>query len=213
MALLSTILALALVDSLNPTSIAAAGYLAITGRARALRIFVASVYLTYLAIALALTLVVGPAARGAVTHAPAAVIGGVQVGAGVAVVAMGVWAWRHRGRSAAHRELRGGSASALGVLATFMDLPTAVPLVAAAGLIVAANLHVGTELVLLLIYDLVYVGPLLAIAVIRFRLGSVSSPTVLRALGRVGQLTPALSSGLRISVGCLLGSHGIMALA
>jgi cytochrome c biogenesis protein CcdA len=212
-ALLSTILGLALLDSLNPTSITASCYLAITGRTTALEIFVAAVYTTYLAFALTLLWVLGAAARRVLAGTPTSVTAGMQIAAGVLLLMMGVWTWRRRGRLPRHRELGAGSAVALGVMATVLDLPTAVPLIAAAGLILAAALNTLTQLGLLAIYDLVYVAPLLVILLLRRRLGTACSPAVFKVMGRLGRLTPALSSGMRIGIGCMLGGHGIIALA
>jgi cytochrome c biogenesis protein CcdA len=213
MALLSTVFGLALIDSLNPTSITAACYLAITGRASALRVFVAGVYVTYLAFALTLTFVLGSAARGALAGTPTATAAGIQVGAGALLLAAGAWTWRRRDRLPPHRELGARSAFGLGVLATVMDLPTALPLLAASALILAAGVDVVAQLGLLAAYDCVYVAPLLAILLLSRRLGAAWPRALLRAVSRLGRLTPALSSGLRIGIGCLLGVHGIAGLA
>jgi cytochrome c biogenesis protein CcdA len=211
-ALLSTIVGLALLDSLNPTSITASCYLALTGRTTTLEIFVGTVYIIYLACALVLVLSLGSVARDALAGTPAVLTAGMQTAAGSLLLVTAAWAWRRRDRLPRQRELRARSAFALGVIATVMDLPTAVPLIAAAGLLLAAGVGTATQVGLLTLYDAVYVAPLLVILLLHRHFGPAGSPAVLSATRRLGRLAPALSLSVRVAIGFVLGGHGVIAL-
>jgi hypothetical protein len=213
MTLLATIVGLALVDSLNPTSVSVAGYLAIASRRSALHVFIATVYATYLAVALVLTLGVGPAVQSVIKGAPNSVIPVLQLGVGVLLVLKGVHTWRAWSARQVDGGLNPRAACVLGVAATAMDLPTATPLIIAAGLIVVANLDVVTQVGLVLIYVLVYVAPLVGMAAVRRGLVSVRVPITARARESVARMKPILFAGMPIAVGCVLGGRGILALA
>jgi Sap, sulfolipid-1-addressing protein len=213
MPLLLAIVGFALADSLNPTSIAVAGYLRFArGRADAIA-FTAAAYVTYLAVAVVLTDAVGPAAHSAIKEAPASTVCALQIGLGAVLIMTGLRTWRHRGRDSARTAPSSKSASGLGFMATVMDLPTALPLLAASGMIVAAHPGMFAEVGLLMVYVLVCVAPLLAIALIpgRFRKMRSSIPTTTRI--RITTWSPALLAGLCIMLGAGASGEAVVALA
>ncbi len=182
-AILPAILSLAAVDSLNPTSITAAIYLAGSRQSARLRLFIVAVYCTYLSIGLALLLGPAPALRSALGATPAIVAPVVEVVVGGLLVGMGIRTWRRRGfrRDEPARAARSSSRSGLvlGFLTTLADLPTAGPLLAATALLAGLT---GWRLVTGLgLYDLVYISPLLAIALARCRITATTDrPSALR---------------------------------
>jgi hypothetical protein len=94
---LPTILALAAIDSLNPSSISGAIYLAGSEQTARLRRFILGVYCTYLAFGLALTF--GPAAvlRSALAATPTGFGPIVELGIGGLLIGMGIRTWCERG--------------------------------------------------------------------------------------------------------------------
>jgi hypothetical protein len=74
-------------------------------RTEALEIFIAAVYVTYLAFAVTLLLFLGVAARRVLGGAPASATAGMQIAVGLLLLMMGVWTWRRRSRLRRHREL------------------------------------------------------------------------------------------------------------
>jgi Sap, sulfolipid-1-addressing protein len=212
MPLLGAILGLALADSLNPASIAVAGYLRFArGRADVIA-FAGAAYVTYLAVAFLLTDAVGPAARIALRDAPASTRSALQVGVGAVLITTGLRTWRHRGRRA-RPAASTNSAFALGVAATVMDLPTALPLVAASGLILAAHPGAFAQAGLLNAYVLVCAAPLLAIALIPERLRNRRSPIPFATRIGLTSSLPVLLAGLCIVLGAAAGGEGVLALA
>ena len=212
--LLPAILALAAIDAVNPASITGAVYLAGSSQPARLRPFTIAVYSTYLCFGLALAF--GPAAalRSALADTPAAAGPLIEVAIGGLLVAIGIRTLRRRGvtrgpsTTIASRSRRAGrSGLALGFLATLADLPTAGPLVVATTLLAGAD---GWGIVTGLgLYALVYISPLLVIAVAH----------------RPGASTPERSTGTRSALracaprvaalfvaGAIVGAEGLVAL-
>ena len=213
MALLVAILGLAALDSLNPASIAIAAYLRLAGRGRDLTGFVAAAFGCYLAVALVLTLGVGPQVRTALGDAPATVTSGVQILVGALLLAIGLRIWRARQDGTAHPERGRRSGFALGVGATLIDLPTSAPLIVASGLIVAERPGAAAATGLLTVYVAACVGPLLAIALWPRRRSTARSPVLHRTATALARCTPALVAALCVGLGSVLGGQGVVALA
>jgi cytochrome c biogenesis protein CcdA len=211
-ALLGAILGLALIDSLNPASIASASYLRFVRTRSDVIAFAAAAYVTYLAFAFVLTDAVGPAARRVFDGTPSISVSILQIALGSVLVANGARAWSRRSRRAIPRSTSLGSASALGFLATMIDLPTAVPLIAASGIIVAAHPAQIVEVGVLVIYVIVCVAPLILIALIPQRFGSKTRPMPGDAGVPSAGLTPVLLAGLCIVLGAAAGGQGALAL-
>ena len=212
--LLPAVLALAAVDAINPTSIAGAIYLAGSGRRARLRAFILGVYCTYLCFGSALVLGPGTALRSALGDTPTMIAPIVEVGIGGLLVAIGIRTWRRRASRAVQASPRAGlhsrSGFALGFLATLADLPTAGPLLVATMLLAAASLTAGTRIAVLGLYDLVYVGPLLAIAVAHGRARRANAFATWRRRRSLNAV-PAVTV-LCVACGALLGIEGLAAL-
>jgi cytochrome c biogenesis protein CcdA len=165
---LPALVSLAIIDSINPASITGALYLGGSGRKARLGLFIPAVYCTYLLFGLALTL--GPAAalRSALAHSPIMIGPVLDVVVGVGLFGGGVRIWGRRAASPAlaapARTFGAGSALSLGALTTLADLPSAGPLLVASALITAANAALWTKVSDLLLYDVIYIVPLLAVA-------------------------------------------------
>jgi cytochrome c biogenesis protein CcdA len=210
---LVAILTLAAVDSVNPASITGAIYLAGSGETARLRMFVLAVFSTYLLLGLALTL--GPAAalRSALGAASTTLFRpAVQVAAGGVLVGIGIRSWRQSrfSRPGTAPATRGHSGLTLGVVATLADLPTAGPLLIASALVAGTHANVWAQAAALGLYDLVYVLPLIAVALARRSGGRPSGATPRRRNGLVARAN-ALAA-LSVTVGALIVCEGMLAL-
>ena len=163
--LLLALLALALLDSLNPITIAGAVFLLLTPRPVPRTVsFVAGASLAYLAGGVLLYIGLGAVfmevleyLSGPWVHALLVVLGGVLVG-------VGVWMERSPPREEVGRgfkNLRPGATFLIGASVTASDLPTAFPLLVAVERVTQAGLGTAGALAALALYVAVYALPLL----------------------------------------------------
>jgi cytochrome c biogenesis protein CcdA len=161
-------IAVGLADSLNPSTVGPALYLA-TARNGALRVtlFAIGVFAVNLAAGIALTIGPGRLLRGLVPHPQRTGRHVIELVAGVTFLAVAVALWLGR-RRLARRELPmrnggGGSALIAGAAIAAVELPTAVPYLAFIAAIVASSAGVAQAIGLLALYCVAFVAPLLAI--------------------------------------------------
>jgi cytochrome c biogenesis protein CcdA len=174
--LIGLALSIGLADSLNPTTIAPALYLA-HGTASAARTkvieFTAAVFIVYLVGGLAIALGPGQLVLSALPRPGHHVRWIIEIIVGGAMVLAAAILWRRR-RKLAERPLPminpdGKSSAILGATITAIELPTAFPYFAAIAAIVGADLDFPRELALLLLFNVCFISPLLAIvAVLKF---------------------------------------------
>ena len=168
--LIGLAVSIGLADSLNPTTIAPALYLASgeRGQARAqVTQFTLGVFLVYLlggiAIALGpgqLLLALIPKPGHDVRHIIETVVGGALI-VGSAVL------WQHRDRLSERRlpqpRGEGKSSVILGATITALELPTAFPYFAVIAATVGADVDAPRQILVLLLFNLCFVAPLLGI--------------------------------------------------
>ena len=197
-ALTLLVLSIGIADSINPSTVAPALYLAIHRNAvRSLLAFTAGVFVVYLAGGVVLTL--GP---GAAIPQPGTMLKHVielALGGGTLLFALAIWLTRRQ--IAAHlagRQRRvGGSAALLGATIMAAELPTALPYFAAIAAIVASGRGAVTEVLLLVLFNVAFVAPLLAITVLRARTGP-------RGLARLDALRLWLARNAGVLIPALL---------
>ena len=174
---LVAICAIALIDSINPATIAQAAVFAGTKRpVQAVMGFWCGAMLTYLATGLLVLAGLDRIVSGIVNHPPQWVLVSLMV-IGIGAVATGLILWKRRDAKAVGGLLIAGSgrtAFTVGVLATVTDLPTAVPYFAAIGLITGAGLNQVSQLALMLTYNLIYMLPVLLVLLLRLVAGDRS---------------------------------------
>ena len=188
MELIVALVGIALVDALNPATIVEASILAASRHpVRAVLSYWCGALTVYFALGLLLSF--GPAdALADFLADPPAWVSAAQILLGAGLVALGVFLWRRRSHIAVGRHLteaRPRVAFGLGVAATIADIPTAVPYFAAVTLVASADLGSGQELLALLLYNLIYLSPVLGVLVLR-----------LVAAARADRLTGALQRGI-----------------
>ena len=211
-------LGVGLADSLNPSTVGPALYLAAT-RNGVLRVmlFAIGVFSVNLAGGIALTLGPGRLLRGLVPHPQGTARHVMELVAGVVLLAVAVALWVGR-RSLARRELaRGGggrgSALLLGGLIAAVELPTAVPYFAVVGAIVASNVSVLQSIVLLALYCVAFVAPLLAIAAALLVAGDRARPGLQKAAAALQRRWPVVLASVLLLVGgglTVLGGTGLL---
>ena len=173
-ALAALVLSIGLADSINPSTVAPALYLALGRDAvKSLAGFTAGVFSVYLLGGIAITL--GPGR--AVPHPGPRVTHLIELGlgGGTLVVALALWLSRAR---IARRITSGkgrvgqGSSFLLGATIMAVELPTAFPLFAAIAAIIASGRGPVTQVLLLVLFNAALVAPLLAILALRARAGA-----------------------------------------
>ncbi len=166
--LLGLVISIGIADSLNPTTIAPALYLA-AGRhpRRQVAEFTVGVFAVYTLGGLAIALGPGQLLLALVPHPGRrlgfmieTIVGGVML-----AVAAFLWGYRKRLAQSYTPELNPArrSSAVLGAMITAVELPTAFPYFAAIAAIVGANLGVTRLVFLILIFNLCFILPLLAI--------------------------------------------------
>jgi cytochrome c biogenesis protein CcdA len=166
--LIGIVISIGLADSLNPTTIGPALYLATGERARErVAEFTLAVFLVYFLGGAALLVGAGAVIRPLIPHPHHHITNAIEVAVGVAMLGVAGMLWRHR-RRLAHRDPPdfdpyGKSSWVLGASITAVELPTAFPYFAAIAAIVGSDLDVVRDLVLLLLFNLCFVLPLIGI--------------------------------------------------
>ena len=166
--LLGLVISIGIADSLNPTTIAPALYLAAGDHARRqVAEFTVAVFAVYLFGGLAIALGPGELLLAVVPH-PGRHLGYVlEIVAGGAMLIAAAVLWGYRDRLADTRapeiNPRGRSSAILGATITAVELPTAFPYFAVIAALVGADLGVVRLTVMLVVFNVCFIAPLLAI--------------------------------------------------
>ena len=218
--LIGLVISVGIADSLNPTTIAPALYLAAGNHPRRqVAEFTLAVFAVYtiggLAVALGpgeLVLALVPRPGRHLGFLIETIAGGVMI-----AVSAFLWGYRKRLAQSATPEFkpRGRSSAVLGATITAVELPTAFPYFAAIAAIVGADVDVLRIMLLILIFNVCFIAPLVAILVTltyggpnnKLRLARVRQ--TLEARWPVALAVLALVAGLVIG---FLGATGIGAL-
>ena len=166
--LIGLCISIGIADSLNPTTIAPALYLASGEHARRqVAEFTVGVFAVYLLGGLAVALGPGELVLALVPRPGRHLSYLLETIAGGAMLAAAAFLWGYRQRLAQADTPRvgpGGRSSAwLGATITAFELPTAFPYFAAIAAVVGANLDVMRIVVLLVIFNLCFIAPLLGV--------------------------------------------------
>lgn len=209
--LVGLVLSIGLADSLNPSTIGPALYLA-AGRdaGRNLLGFTAGVFAVS-GIG-GVVLVVGPG-RALLTHrANANVTHAIELGAGAAlvVVAAGLWLarrrlTRHIGRNARNVR-RGPIVLGAGIMA--VELPTALPYFAAIVSVASSGRTVAAQILLIVLFNVAFITPLLAILAIRQLSGARGQQWLASTRERIEEHAGALAPALVLLVAVVLLAIG-----
>jgi hypothetical protein len=171
-ALVLLVLGIALVDGLNPSTIAPALLLAVRRNGVLLvALFTLGVFLPSLGAGALVVLGPGRWLLDLLPEVGAHTKHLLEIGAGVALAALAAVLWIHRGRVASgmSREPPGGAAGAFGLGAGIIlaELPTAFPYFAALAAIAGSSASLPAQLELVALFNVAFVLPLLVILGVR----------------------------------------------
>jgi cytochrome c biogenesis protein CcdA len=212
------VVSLGLVDSINPVTILIAAYLASMNDPRPrLAGFVLGVFAVYLLGGIVLMLGSAELLRGPLSGVEVPYGDVVSVLAGAAAVMLGGVLWVHRARWRRARPpgwaLEPRSTLALGAAVTAIDLPTAFPYFGAIGVIVTSGASSIGQVVLLVLFNAVYVLPPALILVAHLMLGDRCQSALASARAAVERVAAPVITGLTMSGGCVLIVRGVSGLA
>ena len=166
--LIGIVISIGIADSLNPSTIGPALFLAGGDHPRTkVGEFTLGVFAVYFLGGAAIALGPGQLLLDLIPHPHRAVRHILEVTAGVAMLVAAAVLWRHRNRLS-QREIRtvnpeGRSAALLGATIMAVELPTAFPYFAAIAAIVGSGFDPVRQLILLLLFNICFVLPLLGI--------------------------------------------------
>ncbi len=217
--LLGLVISIGLVDSINPSTIAPALFLA-TGKnpRRQVAEFTISVFVVYLAGGALIAIGPGQLLRNAfdldvqqtIRHA-------AEIVAGVVLIASAAIVWRRRGRlterGIPQAKPTGKSGAWLGATITAVELPTAFPYFAAIAAILGSGLGPVRQLGLLVVFNVCFVLPLIAIIATLTFAGESSARILATSRDFLDRRWPQVLAGLLLLVGVVGIVFGVTGLA
>lgn len=217
--LLGIAISIGLADSLNPSTIAPALYLAAGERPRdAVTKFTVGVFAVYLFGGLVIAAGPGQLLLSLVPKPDNLVRQLLEVGAGVAMLAVGSILWRHRTTLVSREQpagmIAGRSHALLGAGISAVELPTAFPYFFVIAAIVGSGRGLVNQVFLLVIFNVCFVLPLVTIVATLWIFGDQAGLKLARAREFLQRYWPVLLAGVALVAGSLviaLGATGIAA--
>jgi cytochrome c biogenesis protein CcdA len=216
--LMGLVISIGFADSLNPTTIAPALFLAAGERPRRqVAGFTAGVFAVYLLGGLIIALGPGELLLSIIPH-PGHHLGyilEVVAGGAMFTAAAFLWGYRRRLSEADTPEMDPSSRSTLllGATITAVELPTAFPYFAAIAAVVGANIGVVKVVVLLVIFNLCFILPLLGILATLEFAGDNAQRMLTAGRARLEAHWPAILAGLALIAGLIVSLLGVTGLA
>jgi cytochrome c biogenesis protein CcdA len=216
--LISIVVSIGLADSLNPSTIAPALYLA-TGENARNRVaqFTAGVFAVYFVGGAAIAVGAGQLIRPLLPHPHHHITSIVEIAVGSAMIAAAAMIWRHRTTLARREppdfEPKGKSSWVLGASITAVELPTAFPYFAAIAAIVGSGLGPVRDLLLLVLFNVCFVLPLLGIVGVLTFAGDRAEPMLAAGREFLQRHWPAVLAGLALLAGLFVVTLGLTGLA
>jgi cytochrome c biogenesis protein CcdA len=208
---------IAIADSINPSTVVPALWLAGSPSGRGLASFTFGVFAVYLAGGLLLVLGPGPALIRALHHAGGPVEHALEATAGIVALGFAVALWRSRGKGSEQARVRRpqtrASAFALGAGIMAIELPTAFVYFGAISAILAAHRALPAEISLLIAYNALFVAPLIAFLTIRRLAGERAERWLAAAQARayrLGQLALTAVAGAGGAALVTIGVSGLL---
>lgn len=213
---LLAVVPLAMLDSLNPATLAMGAALTTVDRpVRALQANITAVYATYFSIGAIAALTSASLIREALTINASAVEAS-RLMPGLLLIAVALYLWRTRRRGTAtyrpHPRIGRTRAALLGLLVTILDAPTAVPYIAAIAIITHAHLDAVETLVILTVYCEIYTLPLQAVLAIHVRMGRAGDQLIVAMRRRIARWGPVVLSAFCLVIGLALSIDALLPL-
>jgi len=206
-------------DSLNPSLIVAAVFLTLGAHPiRRSLVFTIAAFVVTLAGGLAIALGLGDLILSLLPKLSRTAKYDVIIAVGVLVMIGGAVIWWRRGALAskpsdAHREPgAGGSAVLLGAGIAGVELLTAFPYFAAIAMVIGSSVSAPGKVFLLVLYNIIYVLPLIAIVVIRAIMGEKGSELLIPVSEWIETQWPVVAAPIAGLAGAALTVYGIVQL-
>jgi cytochrome c biogenesis protein CcdA len=215
--LIGLVISIGLADSLNPSTIAIALYLATGERARGrVMEFTLGVFGVYFLGGAAIALGPGQLLLSLVPHPSHTTRYVIETVAGAAMVVVAAVLWMHRKRLA-RREApefnpAGRTSWVLGASVTVIELPTAFPYFAAIAAIVGSGVGPIRQLLLLLLFNVSFVLPLLVIVGVLTFGGDQTDRLILRVRSFLERRWPEVLAVLLLVAGAIVIVLGVTGL-
>lgn len=213
------VVAIALPDSLNPSLIVAAAYLAIGPHpVRRPLVFTITAFAVTLAGGLAIALGLGDLILSLVPKLSHTAKWDVVTAVGVLVMAAGAVIWWRRDALAGEPTDRGrehdegSSAVLLGAGIAGVELLTAFPYFAVIAMLLGSSVSSASKISLLLLYNLIYVLPLVAVVVIRAVMGEKGAELLLPISNWIQTHWPVVVAPVAGVAGAAVTVYGILEL-
>jgi cytochrome c biogenesis protein CcdA len=215
--LIGLVVSIGLADSLNPSTIAPALYLASSEHPRAhVFEFTLAVFLVSLAGGLVIALGPGQLLLSALPHPSHTVRYIFEIVAGVAMLVAAATLWLHRDRLSSRAlpeaKAEGKSSAVLGATITLVELPTAFPYFAVTAAIVGSGLGPLRQVILLVLFNLCFVLPLIGIWLTLTFAGSRADQLLGWGRGLLQRHWPAVLSILALVAGLFVTALGVTGL-
>jgi cytochrome c biogenesis protein CcdA len=213
LALTLLVASIAIADSINPSTVVPALYLATRPRAHGLASFTAGVFAVYLAGGLVLVLGPGPELIAALKHVGPRVEHITELAGGALLAVAGIVAWRSRHRPESDQPLSGRvhtqrSALLLGAGIAVVELPTAFMYFGAISAILGAHSAGAADVLLVAAYNVLFVLPLLAILGLRMVAGERGERRLLNAGAWLRGAAPVALATIAGGAGIVLATLG-----
>ncbi len=207
-------MSIGLADSLNPTTVAPALYLATGPRPRErVTEFALGVFVVYMVGGIAIALGPGQLLLSLVPHPHHEVAYTIEVVIGVAMIAAAVYLWRNRERLSSREmpdfEPKGKSSWVLGATITAVELPTAFPYFAVIAAVVGQDLDPARTVVVLVLFNVCFILPLLVIIAILTFAGNRAAKVLAAIRDFLQRRWPYLVSALALVAGIFVVVLGV----
>jgi cytochrome c biogenesis protein CcdA len=202
------VVSVALADSANPSTIGPALYLAtMPRRQRRVAEFTVGVFAINLVVGLVLTIGPGRLLVGLIPRPQKGTKHAIELAAGLILLLSSLAVWLGRRRLTRHElPMRDGDGSAFlaGASLAALELPTAVPYFAIVAAIVASSAKLPAEIGLVVLYNVVFVLPLVVIVVVLLVAGGRADPWLENAGAWLQRRWPVVLASMLLLVGSAL---------
>lgn len=217
-ALVLVVVSIGLLDSLNPSTIGPALYLATRKDAqRSIGAFSLGVFAVNLLGGILLTLGPGRLLIPLLPHPGHATVAKLELAGGIAAVVVAVVFWLGRKHVArhlrSHEHRVGGSSILLGAGIMAVELPTAVPYFAVIAAVADSGRSVAAQIGLLILFNVIFVAPLLVMLAVVKLAGDRGARVLERVHARLHRHAAVLIPGAVLCVGVVLISLGAVGLS
>jgi cytochrome c biogenesis protein CcdA len=210
------IASIGIADSINPSTVIPALWLAGTPTAGGLGSYALGVFAVYLAGGLALVFGPGPVLISSLRHVGGALEHVLLVAIGVVALAFALIAWRARNQSAGEPRARRShtrlSGFLLGAGIMAIELPTAFMYFGAISAILADHVAAPAAISLLIAYNAMFVAPLVALLAVRRLAAARAERWIAGAEARLRRLGQLALSGVAGAAGTALLTVGLVGL-